>query len=334
MTISTFLKLMRKYIGTDKKSILEFCGFIFALVMTPPTEREEVLDETDAYYPFTKSSEKSSANKMYNGERPIPADIALRVHSHFDKTDFLDVIGNLSYDVELTLCEDLNKLSVDCNDTNVDEVCAELFHSLIKAAVKSEEKIEINPFEKRDEVGRVIPAVPITPTRYFNGTVYIGNETITLPIQLIPKDSIETTELPYINALCEVYSEKLNAIIDTTTLDTMPGSYKRHLREQRKAYYSAESIQRSVREVFADGEIQFNALKQDAYDGIEMVYYDDTHSSGYDRLQAVLEKITNTTLSRSALMNIVGLINNLEKKGVCHILVNDDTIKSWVNIDE
>ena len=33
-------------------------------------------------------------------------------------------------------------------------------------------------------------------------------------------------------------------------------------------------------------------------------------------------------------MNIIGLIANLEKKGICHILVNDGTIKSWVNIDE
>ena len=33
-------------------------------------------------------------------------------------------------------------------------------------------------------------------------------------------------------------------------------------------------------------------------------------------------------------MSIIGLIGNLEKKGVCHILVNDDVIKSWVNIDE
>ena len=33
-------------------------------------------------------------------------------------------------------------------------------------------------------------------------------------------------------------------------------------------------------------------------------------------------------------MNIIGLIGSLEKKGVCHILVNDDVIKSWVNIDE
>lgn len=33
---------------------------------------------------------------------------------------------------------------------------------------------------------------------------------------------------------------------------------------QRKAYFAAESVQRSVREVYANGEDQFNALKSEA----------------------------------------------------------------------
>ena len=104
--------------------------------------------------------------------------------------------------------------------------------------------------------------------------------------------------------------------------------------DQRKAYYSAASVQRSVREIFTDGEQQFVALKDDAFEGIEPTYYDDSYSTGYDRLRAVLEKITNTTLSKSTLVNIAGLINNLEKKGICHMLVNDERIHSWVTIDD
>jgi hypothetical protein len=34
------------------------------------------------------------------------------------------------------------------------------------------------------------------------------------------------------------------------------------------------------------------------------------------------------------LVNIVGLIGNLEKKGICHMLVNDERIRSWVVIDD
>jgi hypothetical protein len=86
--------------------------------------------------------------------------------------------------------------------------------------------------------------------------------------------------------------------------------------------------------VFPDGEMQFGTLKEDAYEGIEPTYFDDSYVSGYDRLRAVLEKITSTTLTKSALVNIVGLIGNLEKKGICHMLVNDERIRSWVVIDD
>lgn len=199
--------------------------------------------------------------------------------------------------------------------------------------------VEVNVFgnqrsPSKDEDGK--PYVPITPTRYDSTTrtVIIGNETVKLPIQLVPQSSIAPHELPYINALCEVYAEKINAAVTPDNINTLSPALRRNYAEQRKAYYSAESVQRSVREVFSDGEKQFQVLKDDAFDGISTTYYDDRHLTGYDRLQAVLDKITSTTLSKSALMNIIGLIGNLEKKGVCHILVNDDVIKSWVNIDE
>ena len=131
-----------------------------------------------------------------------------------------------------------------------------------------------------------------------------------------------------------MYAEKISQAVTPTDISSLSPSLRHNFAEQRKAYYSAESIQRSVREVFADGEKQFDVLKSDAFDGISDTYYDDRHQSGYDRLLAVLDKITNTTLTKSSLLNIAGLIGNLEKKGICHILVNDDVIKSWVNIDE
>lgn len=185
-----------------------------------------------------------------------------------------------------------------------------------------------------DENGN--PLVPITPTRFDTATriIYLGNEQIKLPVQLTPQVDITSHELPYINALCEIYAEKISNEVTPGTIATLPPGLRRNFADQRKAYYSAESVQRSVREIFVDGEQQFQNLKDDSFEGISPTYYDDRITNGYERLQAILEKITNTTLSKSALMNIAGLISNLEKKGICHILVNDDVIKSWVNINE
>ncbi len=99
------------------------------------------------------------------------------------------------------------------------------------------------------------------------------------------------------------------------------------------AYYSTVSIERSVRDIFDEGEDEFVKLKDDAWHGINTTYWKD-YDDGYARLNAVLEKITSTTLDSSVLSQMRNLIGNLEKKGICHILVNDGVIESWVNIDE
>ena len=53
--------------------------------------------------------------------------------------------------------------------------------------------------------------------------------------------------------------------------------------DQRKAYLSAESIQRSISEVYEDGENQFDILKEDALERIKTTYYDE-YDNGYRRL--------------------------------------------------
>lgn len=53
---------------------------------------------------------------------------------------------------------------------------------------------------------------------------------------------------------------------------------------------SAESIQRSISEVYEDGENQFDILKKDAFGEIKTTYYDD-YDNGYRRLLEVLDFI-------------------------------------------
>ena len=45
----------------------------------------------------------------------------------------------------------------------------------------------------------------------------------------------------------------------------------------------------------------------------------------------VLKKISDIQLTKSKLMLIKNLIGNLERLGIVHILVNDETIPSWVD---
>ena len=312
----------------------------------------------------------ASFKSYYNGRTKITK-IAQRILPYLEPENFSSYLDGFPEASIQELCKSFEKDIDNITPFNASEKIAYLFNDiLVSAAAKKRELKQGNSnnsndafssfdldekilgigksFAKtyeealhslsevqRDVSGKNIPSVPITPTRFYSTTrtILIRGEAIKLPIALVPTSSIAPHELPYINALCEVYAEKIKQAVSPSDIGVLSPSLSRNFSEQRKAYYSALSAQRSMREVFKDGEKQFEMLKEDAFDGISEVYYDDRHTSGYDRLLSVLEKITNTTLTKSSLMNIAGLIGNLEKKGICHILVNDDKIKSWVNID-
>ena len=326
---------MRKYVGAENKSIPSFCAYFFALFMKEPiSSRRDRLDGDDNYYPFNKDTEKSAAYKMYKGKRDIPESVLRAVHANLDKSRFLEAAADIPFDARKNLCTDLSQYGVDCTTDNVDETCAEIFCSIIKAELQKLPGAQIDLFEGRNEVGEVVPAVPIHPSRFANGSVYLlSGEIIKLHPALIPHEDINEATLPYIHALCEVYSERLEREVTPDTAGELPENLQQHLKRQREAYFDAKSIQHSVRDAFVDGEQQFDALKDDAYDGIEMVYFDENHETGYVRLQEVLKKITSTELAKSNLVNIKGFISNRTRKGVCHILVDDERVKSWVNID-
>ena len=335
LTISLFLQIMRKYVGAENKSIPSFCAYFFALFMKEPISSREVgLDDDDNYYPFNKDTEKSAAYKMYNGKRDIPESVLRAVHANLDKSRFLEAAADIPFDARKNLCTDLSQYRVDCTTDNVDETCAEIFCSCIKAELQKLPGAQIDLFEGRNEVGEAVPPVPIQPARFVDGAVYLpGGDVIKLSVALKPYKNINEATLPYIHALCEVYTERLAKEVTPKTTGELPEKLQRHLERQRQAYFDAKSIERSVRDAFVDGERQFDALKDDAYDGIEMVYFDENHETGYDRLQEVLKKITSTELTKSNLINIKGFITNKTRKGVCHILVDDARIKSWVNTD-
>lgn len=163
--------------------------------------------------------------------------------------------------------------------------------------------------------------------------LHIAGEEITINHTFVP-DNIYDQELDYIRALYEVFAEKLKRERFTNAdIPLLPKGMQANYREQRAAYYSAVSIDHSVRDVFDDGEEEFQKLKEDAWHGINTIYW-KKYTAGYKRPNTVIEKITSTSLDGSVLSQMRNLIGTLEKNDICHILVNDGVIESWVNVDE
>lgn len=335
MNFSEFAKLMHNYIGT-KKDQQEFVPYLLALVMHDPISEEDIeLDEKDEYYPYSKASGKSASGKVYSGidNRNLPVAIAKFVNGHFEKSKLVDAVYELEYDTKENLCSALHEHGISCDVDNVDEVVAMILGKIIEARARGENQYFLVENEKFDKSGQKIDKVPLATAYCQNGKLHIGESEIELPIQLVLTDQIESHEQPYIKALFEAYANVLGVdSVGKDDIERLKPSLRANYSTQRKAYYAAESIRRSIREVYEDSEKQFEILKEDAYEGIQETYFDD-HEDGLKRLNEVLKKITSTTLNKSVLMQIANLIGNLEKKGICHILVNDNKIKSWVDID-
>lgn len=103
--------------------------------------------------------------------------------------------------------------------------------------------------------------------------------------------------------------------------------YYKNFERQRKYYYAAESIRQSTRDIFCDDE--FDILKSETFDAI-IDACEDYYENGFRRLNEVLKHVTKVHLTQSKITKIPGWVNTAEKKGLCHMLINDNEI-SWVN---
>jgi hypothetical protein len=160
---------------------------------------------------------------------------------------------------------------------------------------------------------------------------YLTANGLKKPKALNPPSRVEN--MPYVSELLSAYADA----------EGKPGFTKKELKgyttyqddfeRQRKNYYAAESIRRGIRDAYQKDDLSyFDELKEETYDGVVDVMA-RKYTNGYERLNSVMSHATMINVNGCLLGQIPGWINAKEKKGVCHILVNDGRIK-WVSDDE
>ena len=159
------------------------------------------------------------------------------------------------------------------------------------------------------------------------GNIRFGGRKLNMPDPLVPDDIIECDEMPYISALLDAYSEELHMKINTTEALKAYDFYFEHFNRQRKDYYSIETIRRFVRDTMTNSK-QFNVFKEEIYNGI-IDTHEQEYGSGYRRLVAVLKQAAVINTTKSMLDSKLHCVGVSERKGACHMLVNDERLK-WV----
>lgn len=242
------------------------------------------------------------------------------------------VNDNLSGDLTENLEKELTELGIDIQGDDVADKCAKLFVSILTETARRTKRKGI-PANTASSQKQELTGVPIATVYVKDGKISINGQLFSLHEKITPPEDIAQEEIPYIKALFAAYAQATGmASVTKDNLYTLNERYRRNYSDQRENYYNAARVERSVREIFENGEQEFGKIKEDAYDGVVDVCWND-FDDGFKRLLAVLNQVTQITLTKSFLTQIKDLINNSEKKGICHMLVNDGKIQ-WVFDDD
>ena len=152
----------------------------------------------------------------------------------------------------------------------------------------------------------------------------------------VPPKTETEHERVYIAALYEAYDDAVpeSATPPSEDISQYP-KFDKDLKNRRIEYFAAESVRRGTREIFRnnDPDSLFSELMSQTNSGVSDIHAMD-YSHGYERMLNVMIHASNLNLDNTILGNIPTWVGPSQKKGVCHILVNEGEIKGWVDGDE
>ena len=268
-------------------------------------------------------------------------DLASKVWNRLDRTEFEQAIKDASDDARTSLATSIKNgryTTKRVDRGTVAHVCADLFMEIIgeaagQTAIKNKKSFPITRESKIDIRTGQHQSIEYIKEK---NVIRVDGVDYPIPPELADEEANITLELPYKSALYEIYTVKLGKKINDQNLKhEAPRNIVNHFDRQQRDFNDAAWYEHSLRDTVVDFDKQFSLLKKDAYGGIEETYYNDEYGkNGMKRLREVQDKIITITLDLSNLKNIDNILSNNIKKGLCHLMVNDKLIKSWVDINE
>ncbi|HJF53950.1 MAG TPA: hypothetical protein K8W06_02205 [Limosilactobacillus coleohominis] len=338
LDLATYIATLRKYMR--QKNTATLVDTLFGSISGPLELKISRGQHKGEEYTVSSGRASELLNRKRNPDTQIYAGadnpkVLSTIDDYFDSTvlellmmgDSLDalndeLIGEINSDVHIpkSIKKELLEKS---KSSNISSLLAAVFLYVVKVdnTGKPERNLES------------IKNIPLSSVSFNaqDNKLHINSLTIPLPESITPRN-IRNDEFKYLNALCQAYSDRLGITISINNIDSCPRKrFRNDFNDERNYYNSVQSRIRGVREIFSDVDEQYDVLKKEAYEGIKETYLDD-YPDGFKRLMEVLKKITSTSLNRSQLVKL-DIIGNAERKGLCHVLVNDGYINSWVDVD-
>lgn len=268
--------------------------------------------------------------KFFNGSRKLPSWKAKDFYRCLDISRVEEMFKDISIDALGDLQRQLISAGIRADDiSSIPTVLGNWLLQILKANANDRD-IKVDGPITQPELDLEMN-LPLSEGRIAGGKLLLGRSSVAWPKYpsppVIPLASLEQKYLEQIlAAFAEHYNKPIHDRIDLTTRD------QQEYEEQRGFFYDAEGFRRNMRDVVDGGEQEFNAMKDDLYNGVCDTCRSN-HDDGLMRMRDTLRCAAVFPLSASVLTRFPALIKAAEKKGICHMLVNDQKLE-WVIIDE
>lgn len=333
MRFSEFANILYKHSDTSYKSH-EFFLSLFDNIMRDPQSSEEIkLSTENKYNPFD-SLAPDSLDRFFKGTLPLSKRNVQKVISRKDTDKFANYISKLNAHNQIAIEDEIKTMIPDFNPEEVlGYACADLFLQILDDIYEGRESSSINVSHNSTSTSKLASLPP--QTIYYDesdGKLHIGDVEISIPKEIEPPQDIAPEEEKYVCELLAAYAEAIKSgDLTKADLDSLPTKYKRNFTDQRINYYSALRVDRFIRESIDKGDEHSKKWKSETHDYIKDTLWDD-YDDGYKRLLTVMKKVVDCSTT-SVVDNIHNLVGPKEKKGTCHLLVNDGCVR-WVDEDE
>lgn len=349
ITFSEFLILTYPFLNDGRRKY-EYVQYLCSLLIEDKDDSDSEKDASSTQdVGRSKSTKKkesmfsipkmktASLRAIYNGSDPISVENASYIIGHWNPIAFIECIEYIHETSRRKLFEELEKYDIDVSDArDASDHVAEYLFEILVAIVRNEDNNNTGDFAT-SSIGNEqlrLADINLSLCKYDAATriLHIGDRKIKIASALIPNLlSKDEGRSVYLNALLEVFAECLHKkSISIEELREKSVFLYDILLDNRTNFYSAECIRHTIRDSFIDGTTYFGEYEDEVYEGI-IEEYRKSHETGYDRLLSVLSKTADINLDKSKIEKLC-LIGLKEKKGICHILVEEGRIKSWVKL--
>jgi hypothetical protein len=144
-----------------------------------------------------------------------------------------------------------------------------------------------------------------------------------------PPAMVQDNEHVYIKKLLDAYADEKKTPFPTiASLQAGAPALGKHLDRSREQFFSAESLRTFSRDNVPSGT--FETLQTEVFDGVQEVYDDETHTSGYQCVVKTIQKARDIAITGNPL---IGVMHTNDRAGICHQLANDGKM-TWVHQPE